>query len=419
MEKKKRAGKLSMSSKKRNLIIASSILLGTTTVGGTVYAYSQHTSHQESIDNATASIKLEQETLDQLFTKLESYELEGGFLSKELNVEELGKIEKSLNSVKDSYIDFHIEKDDLKSDIKVIKLDKKELEEKLEGISTKLTVQDQVNALFAEDVIVGSDVSKQALADGVKVEKVDGIKESVTDVDSKWGKALTKSLDNAVAQVKQIDKANKAVAKVFKDDKVVEGVDRDAYKKAKSVVKKVENEKVSKELNTKLDKVLKVVKADEAKAKQLAEEKEEAERVAKEKAEAEAQAQAQSQQSSSNSSSSNSTSSSSSSNSSNSSSGSSSSNTSKSSGSTSSKSSSSTSKSSSNTSSSSSKSSSSGSGGGSSSNSSSGSKSSGSSSSGKTGNVAKDVKKTGEGKIYDEDGTQSGTYEEGTFTWDE
>lgn len=279
---------------KKSSIITTAILIGTLTIGGTVYAVVQNNQYQEALENATNQIEIEQDTLDALYKSLEGYELDNGYLSEELTTDVLAEVENSLNSIKDSYIDFHIEKDDLKDGIKVIKLDKKEVEQKMASLNSKLELQERVNNLFEGEVLVGSEVSKQAITDKLTRKEVEQIKnEDLAKVEeaSEWKDTLESTLKNATSQLDQIELANKKVDAVHKDDKVVSGVSRGTYTEAKTEVDKVKNESIKKGLATRLTSVLKVVEADELKVKEEAEEK------ARQEAEAVAQAEAQAQSS--------------------------------------------------------------------------------------------------------------------------
>lgn len=282
---------------KKGSIITTAILIGILIIGGMVYAVVQNNQYQEALKNATNQIKIEQDTLDALYERLEGYELDNGYLSEELTADVLAEVENSLNSVKDSYIDFHIEKDDLKDEIKVIKLDKKELEQKLAVLNSKLELQDKVNNLFEGAVLVGSKATEQPITDKVTKKEVEQIKtEDLTKVEeaSKWKDSLESTLKDATSQLDQIELANKKVDAVHKDDKVVKGVSRDAYTEAKTEVDKVKNESIKKGLATRLTSVLKVVEADELKARQETEEK--ARQEAEAQAQAESAAQTQSSQ---------------------------------------------------------------------------------------------------------------------------
>ena len=413
------------------MIIATSILVGTLSVGGTAYAVQKN--HADKVNDAKAELKQETKTLNSIESEVSAYIDKDGFLQSGLTYDVIEQLKKSLNSIKDDYIDFSIKKDDLKNEIKVVKIGKESLEQDFADITSKLQTQVAVNALFTKDAIDGNEVKTQSIKDGLTEEEVAEVKtllkEEIKD-DSKWGIELGKLADEADNQIKQIETATKAVNGLYSNDKVKDDVTVSQYKKAKSEVDKVKNENAKKDLEKKLDKVSTVAQANEKKAKEEAEAQAKAEAEAQAKAEAEAQAQAtqtantstSNSNSSSNGTTSNysSSSNSGSSNSYSSNSGSSSSSN-YSSGSTS-KSSNSTSKSSGSSSSSKSTSSSSSSNkssGSSSTSKSSGSSSSNSSSSGKITNV----QKTGEGEIdYSGKGKNTGTgntYEEWTFQMDE
>lgn len=271
-----------MISLKKKIIITIVVLLGTLTVGGTIYAVVQSREHMENMENAKKQMEFEQQTLDSILTQLESYNLDGGYLAKDLTAKKLDEVEKSLNMVKESYIDFHIKKDDLNDERKVIKQDKKSIQQNIDGLKDKVQLQQKVNKLFGKDVLVGSEVSEQAVADNLPKELVQKLKdEDIIKVkeDSKWKDTLVTSIDNAISQLDQIELAQKKVAGVFKNGEVVNGVTRDVYNKVKTEVDKVKNENSKSGLTDTLTKVLKVVEADELKVKEEAEARAQAEKA--------------------------------------------------------------------------------------------------------------------------------------------
>ncbi|CQR47383.1 hypothetical protein BN1058_01694 [Paraliobacillus sp. PM-2] len=260
----------------KKAVTATVALVGTLVLGSTVYGLAQSKHLQET----RTAIEQEQESLDSLSAKLESYQSKDGYLSKDLTVEKLDEIKNSLNLVKDSYIDFHIEKDDLKEDIKVIKIDKKAIKQELKVLNRKLIVQKAVNSLFEDDVLIGNKVSKQAIAHPITEGQINLVKTKYigsVSVGSKWENAIKSIVDEATSQLKQVRKAEQEVIKAYKNNSVIEGVSRDTYKKAKTEVDKVVNQTIKDTLSGNLGKVLEVIEDNEAESERLAKEKEQAE----------------------------------------------------------------------------------------------------------------------------------------------
>lgn len=90
---------------------------------------------------------------------------------------------------------------------------------------------------------------------------------------------IEEKLEKQIAEKKAIEKAKKAVAKLFKDDKVKNDVTKDAYETASKAVEKIKDKTIKKKLTEKLTKV-------DTKLQEIAEakkaEKEKAEREKKE-----------------------------------------------------------------------------------------------------------------------------------------
>lgn len=258
----------------KGFIIATALSIGTLAVGGTVYAVVQNQNHKELINNAQQQINQEQKNLDELTSEVNQVEIGDGYLASEITASQIIGIQNSLNSIKDSYTDYDIEKDDLKSEIKVIKVDVKSIKQKVKVLKSKLSIQNEVNALFEAPVIVGNQVTSQAIkAETVsstiaklKTTHADTLKES-----NSWVDSLILTLVEADNQLKQIETANVEVSKLVENGVVTTGVSRDGYNKAKVQVDKIKNETIKSELLKQLDLVMTTVKKNEADAKAKAE----------------------------------------------------------------------------------------------------------------------------------------------------
>ncbi|MDF2902499.1 MAG: zinc ribbon protein [Bacillus sp. (in: firmicutes)] len=273
---------IQMNYTKKNIGLASVAVVGVLTIGGTAYAYTQH-QHTEHLATVKTEIKSEQITLGHLKQQITSFSPnQNGFLQSGLTKTKLKSTKKSLEHLKDSYTDFDIHKNDLKSEIKVVALSKDKVEHDLKQVESKFKAQQTVNALFAQPVIDGNKLTKQAIANGVSLSKVKQVSSAVignrTTGDS-WFKSLNASIKDAESQLKQIDVAKAKVKGLIKGDKVVKGVSQKKYDLALKEVKKIKNANERLLLKADLNKVLTVVKANEKKADKLA--KSEAEKTAK------------------------------------------------------------------------------------------------------------------------------------------
>lgn len=134
--------------------------------------------------------------------------------------------------------------------------EKVEKEQQTKEKKRKTDTEIAVNNLFEKAIIDNKDAEKIAVKNNLKSETIKNIKEKyyVEKTDSAWQKIINESIVNAENQVNQIDLANKAVGKVFKENKVV-NTEQKNYDTAKKEVEKVKNTTIKKELSAKLSKV--------------------------------------------------------------------------------------------------------------------------------------------------------------------
>lgn len=252
---------------KKRTFLTTAVIVGVFAVGGAAFAFTQRHMNSASDKKINTEINQEKALITSINSQLTKAIDSNGYISANLTKGQLAQFQKQLNSIKDSYIDFHIKKYDLKSQIKVVKIDKQKVEQKLSDIESKFEVQNKVNALFVSTVIEGTQVSKSAIADKVVSSDVTDVKMDLDALNdrSQWFETLSELIGNASNQLSQIDKANMLVSKLFKDGKVVDGVSRNKYNKAKSVVDKVQNGSIKKDLTFKLNQVLGHVKNNEEK----------------------------------------------------------------------------------------------------------------------------------------------------------
>lgn len=259
-----------MNHSKKGIIVVSSFLVGALIIGGSAIGVFNH-SHKVKVNEARAEVQDIQTSLKSMYTEVASFTNKDGYIKSGFTLDKLQPIEKELNSYKDSYTDFGIKKDELKNEIKVVKIDKKAVTTELSKLKTKYEVQEAVNSLFSKGVLDGDKLTESPVKDGLTakdIEDAERLTLEKVESPSKWSDSINQSIKLATAQVKQQDVATKEVGKLISKDKVKDGLSRDAYNKAKQEVDKVKNEKVKTDLNKSLDMVLKAVKANEKKAKE-------------------------------------------------------------------------------------------------------------------------------------------------------
>src|SRR5690606_23781398 len=255
--------------------------------------------NETELKHAKQEIKSEITNIDSIQSQLSKFEDEDGYLSPSLTMDKLNQYEKSLNSMKDSHVDFNIKKDKLNNEIEVVRIGKQDALTKLESIKTRIEVQNEVNALFVDKAIRGTEVSTQPITKDTTKDKVTEVQnklDSLTDgVNTEWYTKIVELVENALNQVEQIDKAQALVTTLIDGDTVKEGVSRDEHATAQTEVDKIVNEDIKKEQEVKLNKVLDSIvareKAEKAEQERIAQEKKQAEEKAKQEQVAKQQAE--------------------------------------------------------------------------------------------------------------------------------
>ncbi|HLU21821.1 MAG TPA: hypothetical protein VKZ77_04960 [Bacillaceae bacterium] len=282
---------------KKSSIIGISALAGVLAIGGTAFAFNQQ--NETELKHAKQEIKSEITNIDSIQSQLSKFEDEDGYLSPSLTMDKLNQYEKSLNSMKDSHVDFNIKKDKLNNEIEVVRIGKQDALTKLESIKTRIEVQNEVNALFVDKAIRGTEVSTQPITKDTTKDKVTEVQnklDSLTDgVNTEWHTKLVELVENALNQVEQIDKAQALVTALIDGDAIKEGVSRDEHATAQTEVDKIVNEDIKKEQEVKLNKVLDNIvareKAEKAEQERIAQEQKQAEEKAKQEQVAKQQAE--------------------------------------------------------------------------------------------------------------------------------
>lgn len=283
-----------MAKRRKTLIFASSLLLGTITVGGTAYAVIDNKNKIEAENNRVAKEEYDQQ-LNVLRVELEGLVSESGYLKEGLTSDRLDEFKNKINSVDESFTNFRIDEDTENNEIVVYKLSKEELTDYADTLKHKLAFQLGVNSLFEGDVLNGLNESEQAVKKGLKKDHLQEIKDSAVDSDTKWGEYLLSKIDDAESQMKYISKVNKSVKELN------ESLDSEDYETAVSSLDDIQNETIRGEMKEKLDGVSIAIKEKQAEETRLkgeaetARKAEEAKQVAQ--AEVEKQETVQQQQS--------------------------------------------------------------------------------------------------------------------------
>lgn len=249
---------------KKASIIGSAALVGLIAITGTAYGVNQH-NYKVNLTHAKVELKSERGMLSALKPKIAQLEPDAeGFLPKGASVSKLNSYKKSVNNMKDSYIDFDLAKSDLKSQFTFIRLDKKSLLREIQTIQTAYTRESAINSLFTSPAIIGDHVQSQSIKSTItqaKVTKVGQLALSGVSSNSPYAKAVASLIKDAKAQVKQLEAANQSVNGLYAKGKVKSGVSLSTVSKAKASVSKVKNPSVKSALLAKVNNAFKVVSA--------------------------------------------------------------------------------------------------------------------------------------------------------------
>lgn len=217
--------------------------------GGSAYAYSSGQSKQK-LEAAQTEVNNQETTLKTLNRDLKGYfdKKSPSYLvenMQESKIKELKKEVENATSLKET----------------TLKVDHTSFDNEVEAVNKTMTTlettfeqQQAVNKLFQETAVNGAKISKELpIADDLKQETIDQVKKLVEKPTSDFEKTIQSLTTEAENQVKQLDKAKQATAKVYKD-KVI-STDTKLYDTAKTEVDKVKNAKAKKALTDQLSKV--------------------------------------------------------------------------------------------------------------------------------------------------------------------
>lgn len=219
-------------------------VLAITLAGGGVYAYA---SNQSKITAAQTEITAQETVLKELNRELKGYfdKESPSYLVENMQEKQISDFRKAVDK------ETTPKKTDLKVDLSAFKTEAKEVEKTMVALENTFGQQQAINKLFQKTAINGSKITKDLpIADDLKQETVDQVKKSVEKPASDFEKSVLSLATEAENQLKQIDKAKQATAKVYKD-KVV-STDAKLYDTAKAETEKIKNSKAKKALNDQL-----------------------------------------------------------------------------------------------------------------------------------------------------------------------
>lgn len=143
------------------------------------------------------------------------------------------------------------------------------LSERLEELVYKTAVQSELNALFSEAAIQDDQVEADlAIKDDLHAEEIAAVQPEEAEEDA-WYTAVNGLMTSASDQLKQIETAAEAVAKLFDGDEINSEVSREDYDSAEEEVDKIKNEKAKNELSDRLVPVIAFIDEKEAEEARL------------------------------------------------------------------------------------------------------------------------------------------------------
>lgn len=263
-----------LSKKKKAMILAACLILGTGVAGGAVYANQS----QQKLNEAQAVIDKEYTALQGLEKEIQALfdEKDSHFLAEGVTAEQIDALKAKITAADKNYSSVDV--DVKKLDTAAFSKEKTTAEEQLELASEKLAIQEAMNSLFSEKdkvAIKGSTVSKDlVIADKTDEKTVKSVKESIDESsESTFDQAASELVTAAEGQLKQISTAKTATEKVYKE-KVI-STDSKLYDAAKKEVDKIKNAAAKKTLSDQLVKVKTEIDKQAAEKKATEEKKQE------------------------------------------------------------------------------------------------------------------------------------------------
>ena len=226
------------------------ILLGSTVVilaVAVIFGFKYY--EQQKYKTAATELTKHQAKVEKLQQALNENFLKDGFLSKNVDTENLEKLSQEVSALqtvkKKEYTD--------EKSFNAYQKSLEKAEQSLKEATEKADKQEAVNQLFEEPVLTGDEVSLE----GIVKEDVKEVASDLVPTTYKdgWSQAMEQLVAVAQEQVKVKEQAEQAVEALFSQEKVKEGITRKDYEEVNETIGQVKNEKVQQALAEKMKQV--------------------------------------------------------------------------------------------------------------------------------------------------------------------
>ncbi|EPH96778.1 hypothetical protein D920_01942 [Enterococcus faecalis 13-SD-W-01] len=261
-------------------------------VGGMAIFTINERNYGKQVEAVASELSASEKMLKEIEGEISALYAEGStqFLDAEITQETIDAVQVRLTKYQEtSLANYETVAKLRKNDQKNHQLDAKNLstfQGEVKLVQEKFDSQQSVNALFQNPYLTGTDVKEDVvIVDDLSADKVADAKKAhfQDEVDEKnenqtFQVAINKGFEVAESQLKQIDKAKKAVSDLYKDEKVTDKATKETFDTAKKEVQAIKNEKARKSFDAALKAIEEKVKADEAAKEEAEKQAEEAKR---------------------------------------------------------------------------------------------------------------------------------------------
>lgn len=261
-------------------------------VGGIAVFTINERNYGKQVEAVASELSASEKMLKEIEGVISALYAEGStqFLDAEITQEMIDAVQARLRKYQETSLENHEKIAKLrKNDQKNHQIDAKNLST-LQGevklVQEKFDSQQAVNVLFQnpyltginvnKDVVIVDDLSADKVADAKKAHFQDEVDEK--DENKAFQVAINKGFEVAESQLKQIDKAKKAVSELYKDNEVTDKATRETFDAAKKEVQAIKNEKARKSFDEALKAIEEKVREDEAVKEEAEKQAEEAKR---------------------------------------------------------------------------------------------------------------------------------------------
>ncbi|EPI04509.1 hypothetical protein D920_00209 [Enterococcus faecalis 13-SD-W-01] len=253
-------------------------------VGGMAVFTINEQNYSKQVEAVASELSASEKMMKQIEGEISALYAEGStqFLDTEISQESIDAVQERLTKYQETSLANYEKVAKLrKNDQKNHQVDAKNLstlQGEMKLVQEKFDSQQAINALFQKDYLTGTDVNKDVvIVDDLSADKVADAKKAhfQDEIDEKdenqaFQGAINKGFEVAESQLKQIDKAKKAVSELYKDNEVTDKATRETFDTTKKEVQAIKNEKARKSFDAALKAIEEKVKEDEA-AKEAAE----------------------------------------------------------------------------------------------------------------------------------------------------